>query len=590
MLDPQRKTGFINHSGDGCSGRGLLFHLHLVTVSEKWPRCRVEKEVKLGASFEKDSCVVKIVRARIAVPGLLALICLVFSGPDLHSTPPAPRNRFLTEVQSRHQNLQQKYFADLNQLAQKAQALSLHELAEEIGTLQQNDLFEETKYTRPPKNVAAPIPLMLPEHERALRQQLQAVQLDYAKGLYNQAQLALNHNLASTTYRILLEILTVCPDYADARRILGYELYKQTWVTPYERKMLEDGYVDDPTFGWLPKDDVERYHNGERRFSSGITGFGSKGRWIAKDREAEVRRDFRNAWEIRTANFIVRTNHSQEKGVEIARALEDFHEYFRFLFAGFYTTPQQSQALFRGGSGRTLPDSKRYVVHYYASKDEYVRTLISRIPMIAETNGLYMQEDQIAYFFHNPEETSLAPLYHEATHQLFYESQETRTKPRNPGNLSHFWIIEGIACYMESFDRSPDGSSFVTGNPSYIRFVNARQNLLHKNVFLPLQHLDSMGQLAYQQPPILALQQRYSESTGFAHFFMHYNNGEFRDALINHISQLYSSHPRVSQNPDSLSRLTDVSYSELDQLYRNYCTEIDQQIALEAPEETAVLP
>ena len=36
--------------------------------------------------------------------------------------------------------------------------------------------------------------------------------------------------------------------------------------------------------------------------------------------EAEIRRDFRHAWEIRTEHFLVKTNHSLERGVEIARS------------------------------------------------------------------------------------------------------------------------------------------------------------------------------------------------------------------------------------------------------------------------------
>ncbi|WP_459556648.1 DUF1570 domain-containing protein [Lacunimicrobium album] len=490
-----------------------------------------------------------------------------------------PRSQLLKGVESRHSDLKTIFQADLTRLSDEATAQNLTGLVEEISRLQVVLASVETVYTRPPRDVEASLPLTMPEQERALRVKYQTLRNEYSKALYKQAEMTLKGNLASVSYVMLLEIVRVSPDHADARRILGYELYRQKWVTPFERRMIEDNLIDDPRFGWIHKDDVDRYHSGERRYASNIPGFAGKGKWLPEDRDNELRRDFRYAWEVRTANFLVKTNHSLEKGVEISRALEDFHEYFRFLFAGFYTTPQQIQALFRGGqSGRALPSSQLYVVHYYANKDEYVRTLINKIPMVAQTNGIYMQDDKIAYFYHDPNDASLAPMYHEATHQLFYESQQ---KHRKPGNLAHFWIIEGIACYMESFERSADGQSFSTGNPNYVRFVNARQNLAVRNVFLPFEMMDQMGQYVYQQATLPVLQQRYSQSTGMAHFFMHYNEGEYRDALVNHISQLYSSMPRVAENPDTLDRLTETSFGELDQAYRSYCLELDRQLALD---------
>ena len=47
-------------------------------------------------------------------------------------------------------------------------------------------------------------------------------------------------------------------------------------------------------------------------------------------------------------------------------------------------------------------------------------------------------------------------MYHKATHQLF---QESRPVSPEVGHRANFWIIEGIAMYMESLPRKT-GSTY----------------------------------------------------------------------------------------------------------------------------------
>ena len=114
------------------------------------------------------------------------------------------------------------------------------------------------------------------------------------------------------------------------------------WVTPFASQQLRRRFVWHETFGWLPAAHVERYEMGQRYF---------KRRWVSADREAELRRDFRNAWEVRTDHYLVKTNHSLEEGVALARNLETFYGFLHSSFAGFFSTPDQIEKLFAGTSG-----------------------------------------------------------------------------------------------------------------------------------------------------------------------------------------------------------------------------------------------
>src|SRR5262249_4808884 len=159
-----------------------------------------------------------------------------------------------------------------------------------------------------------------------------------------------------------------------------------------------------------------------------------------------------------------------------------------------------------------------------------------------------------------PDHDHEGTLYHEATHQLFFESH---SQNRAICENHHFWIIEGIACYMESFQRK-DGS-FTLGDPNYIRFVGARHNLLDKKYYVPLREFSGYGMLEFQTAPELS--KNYTQAAGLARFFMHHDNGRYRDALVTHLSQLYSKDERVRENAQGLDELTSIDFSDLDRQY-----------------------
>uniref|UniRef100_A0A7C2JZU6 DUF1570 domain-containing protein n=1 Tax=Schlesneria paludicola TaxID=360056 RepID=A0A7C2JZU6_9PLAN len=476
----------------------------------------------------------------------------------------------LTLLQKNHAELKAEYATQLERVAEFCREKDVAEGVEQIQRLLAPGDAHRIHAASLPATVQPELPGDLAPDERQWRTQLQFLRKEYAKKLYLLSRRALHAGYPAYAYDLVRELAVQDPDHAKARELLGYVQYKDAWVTPFARKMLLKGYVWHEEFGWLPKGHLPRYVNGERFVD---------GRWMSATKEAEIRRDFSRAWEINTDHYRIRTNYSLERGVELGRALEEFYEFFHQTFAGFFNDPEQLQRLFDGTSPAVNRNGKQYLVHYYRTREEYVERLEGAFPQIRVTNGIYLTGDRTAHFYHDPANNHEATLFHEGTHQLFFESSPQN---RPIGEDAHFWIIEGIACYMESFRR--DAGEFSVGDPQYIRFAGARMNALDQNYYVPFQEFDAMGMRDFQYSSMLV--KNYTQAAGLAHFFMQYDNGRYRDALVTHLAQLYSASARKREFPQTLDQLTGVGHRDLDREYLDWLKECREALG-EVPTTSA---
>lgn len=416
-----------------------------------------------------------------------------------------------------------------------------------------------------PTKVQSPVAQNLPADQRYWSSQLRTIREELATQLYLLSRQALHRGYPSYAFQLVRQTAEQNPDHRQAREILGYVQYGDEWVTPFARKMLREQYVWTTQYGWIKKAHVTRYDQGERLF---------EGRWVSAEKEGESRRDFSQAWQIRTDHYLIRTNHSLEQGARLGLALEDFYQLFHETFAGFFNTPEQMRKRFDGTSPVDRTVTQPYRVNYYRTREEYVNRLQPTFPQIALTNGIYAFGEKIAHFYHTDGEAADrdSTLFHEATHQLFYESHGS---DRAIGEHAQFWIIEGIACYMESFRR---GSGAVSlGDPRYVRFVNARDQLLRHRFYVPLQQLSGMGMREFQSSPDLPA--IYAQSSGLAQFLMHYEQGIYREDLVKLLSQMYSSDARIRTQAQGLDDLTGVPFDVLDEQYEDFLKQQDAEVA-----------
>lgn len=510
-------------------------------------------------------------RRRTALALCLALGWLAFAGPPLWGVGPAeawaqsrPRGR-LDAFRKLHHEAHLRFASALEDIAAFCDEKRLPEAAALVRESAKRPDLHAVELEPLPTDVQPEIPLSLPDDERAWKTRLRVEREKYAHDLYLLSRRALRAGFPSYAYLLVREVARNDLDHRAARRLLGFERYGDEWVTPFAASKLRQNEVWHDTFGWLPKGHVERYEEGQRSF---------RGRWISAAKEAAIRQDFRHAWEIRTDHYLIKTNHSHERAVEVAVALEQFHRFFRHTFAAYFDTPEQLQKLFEGSAvGRRAQQVVRpYVVHYYRNKPEYVAELDREYPQIAMTNGLYDPDDRIVYSFHDEQGNSISTLFHEATHQLLAEN---RLADWPIAEHANFWIVEGIACYMESFRHA--GGRASIGDPRFERFNAARYYLLAEKYYVPLEAFSRMGKQSFQKDPQITA--NYCQASGLAYFLMEFAEGAYRDAMIEHIRQIYHQDPRRRMRVQSLEELTGVSLHELDEQYAEYTREIQDLVA-----------
>ena len=265
----------------------------------------------------------------------------------------------------------------------------------------------------------------------------------------------------------------------------------------------------------------------------------------------------RSGWRIQSEHYVVTTDHSELAGRELAQKLEKLNHVWRQIFISYYCTEPEITRWFDGGAVTSHP-SKQHQVVLFRDREQYNSRLKAAQPQIEVTLGIYFDTTRRSYFFVGEEQYD-GTLYHEATHQLF---QEMRPPAREVGRRNNFWLIEAIACYMESLVEHED--YFTVGGFEEGRVPAARHRLLEDSFYVPLAELSSLGMHDLQRDPRLPM--IYSQSSGLAMFLMHSGGGRYRQPLVACLQSLYSG----KANPTTLANLTGQSYEELDRRYREF--------------------
>ena len=489
-------------------------------------------------------------------------VCIIVAIPAIGPTSvlgqaKSVSGKSLRALQDQIRTRKTKFRTEMEELALAVESRALTEAAAEIREISLPFEDQTRNVDALPDRVQEPLPKELPPHQR-WRETLKKLRVEYAQDLYLLSRKALQAPTLSPSlaFHLVREVAFQDPDHKQARQLLGYELYEQGWETPFAVSKLKKGEVWDPRWGWLPLPWLERYEKGERYYN---------GNWITKSKEEQVRAEFNRGWVITTEHFEIKTNHSHERGVELGVKLEDFHRFFLREFAAFFTTTEQLNHLFEKGPANA--NARKHHIYYFRSHDEFNARLREKQPAVEMINGLYIPTDRIAYFFADPTDPAAneETLYHEVTHQLL---GETTAKTPEVGKDCNFWVIEGIACYLESFNR--DHGRLTAGDPRNVRIRHARERAAQN---LPLKQLSGLGMREFQHTELEALRNYYSQGAGLVHFFLNVDDGIYRDEFIQHLIEVYSPNEKI-RNKSKLSELTGVTNAELDRQYLEYLKQL----------------
>jgi hypothetical protein len=375
----------------------------------------------------------------------------------------------------------------------------------------------------------------------------------YAVATYEIARHAVAAGRTAMAFELVLAAVEADPDYEPVRRLLGYQKYRDQWRTSFEARKLRTGLAWSEKFGWLTKTHLRRYEDGQRYCD---------GRWITAAEDAQRHHDIRSGWLYETEHYAIRTDHSLEAAVALGVKLERLYRLWAEIFIRYYASEGDVVALFDGRNRAQVAHPRRHDIVYLRDREDYnlvLKNIYERshrpVPSYP-TEGIYI--DGAAYFFPSQGGDDRT-LYHEATHQLFHESRKVA---QEVGGKANFWIIEGIAMYMESL-RQEDGY-YVLGGFQDERLNAAQFRLLHDKFYVPLSEFTAYGATRFQSDPRIAT--LYSQAAGLTNFLVYYRDGRNRDALVQYLSTVYDG----KDDANTLARLTGANYNDLDKQYREF--------------------
>jgi hypothetical protein len=525
---------------------------------------------------------------------LLALIALWLLTANAQHSVTAAEPSNTNQLAAARQQLYAAYSAQLHALVEQCDAQQLAKQAAFMRAwLPERDPTMIYVFALPASS-AAPATLVQSAAEQAWWTQFTQLRTAQAEKLFALAQAALADKQDSLAFELVRETVRENPGHEAARRVLGDRKLGQAWVSPEAARRLETGQVWSEQFGWLPAERLKRYQSGERYY---------RGEWISAAEDVRLHSNIRNGWNVESDHYTVVTNNSLETGAQLAAHLEMLYQVWRQAFVGYYATPVQMEQWFaaaqvkpaapsdvdrspppvaakassgaiasNGGEYSLAPSAssigphKPHQVVYFHDRQQYIDALKPAQPQIEMSVGFYSDAAHTAYFFAS-DDPYPGTLYHEATHQLFRELPPASV---DPGRKNNFWVVEAIACYMESFaqhqllEGEAYGSYITLGGENAGRVPAARKRLLDDNFYVPLRELSTYGMVELQHDSRLPA--IYSQIAGQAFFLMQADAARYRPALMNYLIAVYTGHSTL----DSLEKFTGQKFEQLDQQYREF--------------------
>jgi Protein of unknown function (DUF1570)/Leucine Rich repeat len=386
--------------------------------------------------------------------------------------------------------------------------------------------------------------LFLPEAKDSLAPRMGASDLEqkwYAKfqeyratqadGLFELAKAESKSNRAARAYQLLHEVLRENPEHAEARRVLGYRKVAAGWGLAGITSPPAPGRKAHPKYGW------------------------PAGKY----------------WRHETPHYSIATSTSVKQAIELGQKMEELHALWRQAFFSFWTNQPALEHRFGGGREALVKEPKKLDVVLFQDRKEYVAVLQPGEPKIELTTGIYLDKQQ-AVFLYAGDEKQAATWFHEATHQLF---QEIDRFPPEPGNKGNFWMVEGLALYMESLARhqTSGGSYWTLGGWESDRLQFARYRGLSGDFVLPLEKLAAMTRADLQASK--DIRKIYSQSAGFSHYLMDAQGGIYREPTVAVFRALYAGRNTAGE----LEKLLGASSAELDRDYLQFLQVTDADLA-----------
>ncbi|MFO0958002.1 MAG: DUF1570 domain-containing protein [Isosphaeraceae bacterium] len=402
----------------------------------------------------------------------------------------------------------------------------------------------------------------------ALDPEVSAIRDRAAEELFQLAGQAARANRVAVADACLRGVIDRQPDHSEARRLLGYVRHQGGWASPFAVEMLRKKKVDHPVFGWIDSDWVPRLEQGEL---PGRVVNGKPEQWLPAAQADAMRSDIRRGWEINTAHFSIRTDVPLDKAIAFGRKLEHFREAFHASVGDIFGA---EAPLVRRFQNKSVPSVKPHEVWYFATKAEYVDHL-------RPTHGDGVELELGRYdpsprrgspgrsYFYRDDSGPIpidATVYHEASHQILFESG---VRTGYEGNLGQYWVFEGLGTYFETLEIAEDGTIELGGFVGP-RLSVARQRIHDQAEIVPLTKLLGMNRSQFDGSSGGDVYLHYAQAMALAVFLMHGEGGRYRPAFLDYAGDAYRGNYRRGTKAEPLPERLGISAERLQEEFRRY--------------------
>ena len=267
------------------------------------------------------------------------------------------------------------------------------------------------------------------------------------------------------------------------------------------------GLTDEARLCWLeiltldPENEIANQALGGVETSSGWRIPAGSNRSMPLEKLRERNREWKNAWELETAHYRLRTNQELKDAIATALDLERFYLFFYDVIGtpiGLYNLEERVRAEVHADK-RSYPQPPVYRDAWFGLAENTLH--------VNASGGLRREF-----------------LFHEAVHQLIWNGfRQTRARP---GQVPA-WADEGLAEYLSTGVSGPPGRSELSPGARHdVHFQNHGQ----ADEPLSLDYVLNLGLGDFQSGS--SVEAGYSQSYTLVHFLMHGDRGALRPRFL----------------------------------------------------------
>ncbi|MFA4987780.1 MAG: hypothetical protein WC712_14465 [Candidatus Brocadiia bacterium] len=311
-----------------------------------------------------------------------------------------------------------------------------------------------------------------------------------------------------------LEILDWCTEnFKNGLKEAATAIFEE--LPDEERAHKAIGQVYSEELGWVSGEDAENV-------KKGLLPWGRD--WLERSKVVELRRDWANAWEVPSKNFMARTNTSPA----LARDLLKFLEALRAEYIEYF------------GEFDFRDKNLRLGVNLFSDRDAYERNGMILHPAAPSAGAFYYERTGQTYMVAYPVKAGFLfsedTVAHEESHQFFGRFFDVMCHKYydKPGT----WVNEALASYCESVMRAADRVAFVGYRSSY--HLNIARSMIQAGTIFPLRKF-----VEIDAGPAPGSWERigmfYSEGMSLTAFLLQAEGGKHRKGYFRYINDVMAS-------------------------------------------------